>query len=737
MLRRAFISCFTALLLVVSGMPAAAASEPFATALARGVAAREAGNLTLAIDTLRLALAAAANPAQRQQGAAELGAALLQSRQFELAEPPLRLAYDSSRGKARAAHALVLGNLALQKGQPEFASLLYLEAQTLAGPGSAIAARATLNGALRGPALPIAALEQIYTDIGSSGASADLYLSLAHQARRAQAGALAHRALQKAQALATGREQVETLDALAQLYEDAQRSDEAIALSRQALALSGAADLAIPLESRLGRLYKLKGEGALSLAAYQRATVHVETLRPDIPIEFDDGTTSFHGWFEPVYLGLAAGLIDAASASPAQAQPYLRRARDAVELVKQSELQDYLGDRCTVDSVKGGSATVIPKGTAVLYTIVLPDRIELLLETAGGIAHFRSRAPGADVRLAAANFAAELRSIGPGYMARARQLYDWLLRPLEASLAAHGIDTLVVVPDGALRLVPFGALHDGTSFAIDRMAFATVTGMTMTNTTAPARSSYRALVAGASEFGPVVDKLLQTRIGQKMDAELAARGGARAVGPQRRLREIGGATTSDDRTERMREALALPGVASEVARVSTLLGTSAILDARFTVRSFSGAVQGDNYGIVHLASHGMFGGSGSSSFVLAYDDLLTLDRLQDVLRAERYRRHPIELLTLSACETAEGNERAPLGMSGAAMKARAKSVLGALWPVEDQAAVTLMTRFYGGMTKEGRSKAQSLQGAQRALKDNPDLAHPGFWAPFTLIGNWL
>ena len=71
------------------------------------------------------------------------------------------------------------------------------------------------------------------------------------------------------------------------------------------------------------------------------------------------------------------------------------------------------------------------------------------------------------------------------------------------------------------------------------------------------------------------------------------------------------------------------------------------------------------------------------------------------------------------------------------MKARAKSVLGTLWPVDDEAAVNVMTQFYTGVAQQGQTKAQALQQSQIQLIRNPKLAHPFFWAPFALIGNWL
>ncbi len=142
------------------------------------------------------------------------------------------------------------------------------------------------------------------------------------------------------------------------------------------------------------------------------------------------------------------------------------------------------------------------------------------------------------------------------------------------------------------------------------------------------------------------------------------------------------------------------------------------------------------YRIAHLATHGYFGSTGDQSYLMAYDDIVTMNGLQKLLQLGGAKKNPIELLTLSACETAEGDDRSPLGIAGAAIKAKAKSVLGTLWPVSDDAAQQVMTLFYSALVRDGVSKADALRRAQVALIGNPDLDHPFYWAPFIIIGNW-
>jgi len=228
----------------------------------------------------------------------------------------------------------------------------------------------------------------------------------------------------------------------------------------------------------------------------------------------------------------------------------------------------------------------------------------------------------------------------------------WLLEPFERVFEEQRTSTLIVVPEGTLRLVPMHALHDGKRYAIERFAIGTVTGLTMTNASPRASGGPETLVAGMSIPGPVVDKLpsgiVESIVGTR---------GAQSVS-----------------RDALRETLSLPGVKEEVVSVARLTGGRMMLDEAFTARAFQGEAGSGDYRIVHIASHGVFGGSADTSFIMAYDDVLSMRDLQSLLHGERFRRKPMELLTLSACQSAEGDDRSPLGISGAAVKARAKSV---------------------------------------------------------------
>jgi len=358
----------------------------------------------------------------------------------------------------------------------------------------------------------------------------------------------------------------------------------------------------------------------------------------------------------------------------------------------------------------------LPAGTAVLYPVILEKRLELLLETRDGIESHHTDIDARSIRDRALAFAVSIRDAKPEYLEQARELYDIILRPLEATLMRQKIDTIVLVPDGALRLIPMAALHDGKQFAIAKFAIAIAPGLTMTSAAPLEKGAGKMLLAGLSVPGPVLDKLSALALEQLGRSETTTRGGTRSVD--------------------LKEGLTLPGVTEEIAELKRNPRSDRLLNEEFTVDRFRQQVSTGSYRIVHIASHAMFSRSAETSFILAYDDVLTIDELQTLLRSEQVQKNPIELLSLSACQTAEGDDRAPLGIAGAALRARAQTALGSLWPVDDQATKTLMVRFYELLAAEGTSKAHALQRAQLELIGNRSFEHPFFWASFILVGSW-
>jgi CHAT domain-containing protein len=324
----------------------------------------------------------------------------------------------------------------------------------------------------------------------------------------------------------------------------------------------------------------------------------------------------------------------------------------------------------------------------VIYPIALPDRLELLVSFGEEQQLVTVPVREAALRAEVQQFRSLLEKRTTNeYLVPARQLYERIIRPVEPLLARHGIDTIVLVPDDVLRVIPFAALHDGSNFLIQRYAVAVVPSMHLIDPKPLAAGPRLALVLGLSQG--------------------------------------------------VQGFVELPNVSNEVAAVHQIQGGRELVNQAFTQSRFAGELKSTPYNIVHVASHGQFSGDPKQTFVLAYDGKLNMDALEADIKYGERRQNALELLVLSACETATGDDRAALGLAGIALKAGARSALASLWYVNDIAAGRLVVDFYRAMQGSGTSKAQALRAAQRAMLADPRYAHPAYWAPFLLIGNWL
>lgn len=187
----------------------------------------------------------------------------------------------------------------------------------------------------------------------------------------------------------------------------------------------------------------------------------------------------------------------------------------------------------------------------------------------------------------------------------------------------------------------------------------------------------------------------------------------------------------------MAEHLKLENVPEEISQLAQRLEGEVLLDDNFLLRRFEQQVASRPYRIVHIASHGFFGGIAEHNFILTYDEKLSMNRLAELLQPKQLAERPVELLGLSACQTAAGDDRTPLGLSGMALKSGARSVLGSLWPIYDEVALRLIPAFYEQLSNPDVTKAQALQRAQLGLLKDADFRDPVFWSPFILVGNWL
>jgi CHAT domain-containing protein len=178
-------------------------------------------------------------------------------------------------------------------------------------------------------------------------------------------------------------------------------------------------------------------------------------------------------------------------------------------------------------------------------------------------------------------------------------------------------------------------------------------------------------------------------------------------------------------------------VLAELDALRILFNSTTLLDREFVASNLERELKQQQFTILHIASHGQFGGTPSETFVLTFDDKLTMERLDRFIGLFKYRDKPLELLTLSACDTAEGDDRAALGLAGVAVRAGARSAVATYWQVHDTVAAELLTEFYRELRNQSVSRAVALQHAQIKILANPRYEHPGYWSPFQMINSWL
>jgi CHAT domain-containing protein len=168
------------------------------------------------------------------------------------------------------------------------------------------------------------------------------------------------------------------------------------------------------------------------------------------------------------------------------------------------------------------------------------------------------------------------------------------------------------------------------------------------------------------------------------------------------------------------------------------IAVTPIRDERFTTDEFSQKISAASFSIVHLATHGQFSSDPQKTFLLTASGVIKVEDFGSLFRTRGLNRSDeIELLVLSACETASGDNRATLGIAGTTVRAGARSAIASLWSLDDESSVEMMKQFYQQLGRGQISRAAALRQAQQTLMQNPQYAYPRYWAPFILLGNWL
>jgi filamentous hemagglutinin family protein len=366
--------------------------------------------------------------------------------------------------------------------------------------------------------------------------------------------------------------------------------------------------------------------------------------------------------------------------------------------------------------VLGSIAEQTGTESAVVYVTSYEDQLELIIFTADG-APIRAAVPEAN-RQALMKEVQDFRAaisdprerVKNSYFAPAQQLYQWLIAPIEAELEAANIDTLLFSMDAGLRSLPIAALHDGQQFLVEKYSLSFIPSVSLMDGNYQPLQGTEVLAMGADTFPDMND---------------------------------------------------LSGVSVELDLITEQIwpGTK-LLNQDFTRENLQQQRQNHRYDIVHLATHADFNSDDeNSSFIYFWNDKLSLDDLRDL----GLNNPAAELLVLSACRTAVGDEIAELGFAGLAVRSGVKSVLASLWYVSDEGTLALMTEFYQALNS-ATIKSEALRQAQIAMIHNQvqissnqlesskqnnastlppalarlqsmDLSHPYYWSAFTMIGS--
>ncbi|MDY6938278.1 MAG: CHAT domain-containing protein [Cyanobacteriota bacterium] len=503
------------------------------------------------------------------------------------------------------------------------------------------------------------------------------------------------------------------LGRLGHVYECRQEPEIALNLTHQAQLYAITPDSLYLWEWQAGRLLAQIGKPLEAIEAYERSVATLKGIRGDMARAGREFQLDFRDTVEPVYRELTQLRLERADRASAEAevQANLEAAVNALDELRLAELQDYLGDECEILDRDRGTLP-LDRHTALLSSVIFADRIAVILTRPDGEEGFRWQLHWVRVNRQEAieivndfRFKLEKRSdLAHRYRDRAQELYDWLIRPFAEDLAAAEITTLVFLHDGILRSIPMAALYDGERFAIEQYAIGNTPTLSL-DATEPLSSENLQILA----FGLTQPSAIEPQI----------------FFPP------------------------LENVQSEIEGLKQIVpGSTGLLDAEFTLARLERELNERAYPVLHLATHAQFGIDSRKTFLVtgevnrengqAYNKPLTLNRLYQLIQSTENRDRPLELLTLTACETAVGSDRDALGIAGVALQAGARSALATLWQVDDRTTAETIVRFYQYL-RDGKSKAEALQATQKEwLSDRTSrrYRHPGYWAPFVSIGNW-
>lgn len=538
----------------------------------------------------------------------------------------------------------------------------------------------------------------------SSISMADSLFRLSQDQAFAQAEPLiieyAQAALQTGKSLGNRRIQSAAAGILGQAYKAQEKAPQA---RQQFVAAMGWAksvkawDLAYQWQAELGRLSQEAGNLPGAIRYYRNAVASLEQVRGGL-LAFDpEYQFSFKEKVEPIYQQYMRRLFDA------QSPNYFEILR-VNEQLRQAELENYL--QCGRLNLISATELQSDRPTFI-YVLNLGDglrptgghRFEELVLFPDGTIHRHTPDP----TILSDNAALFLTHLSDPNLAEiseaayrpfAQALYEQLISPIKPFLPPSG--TLVFSLDTALQGIPMEMLHDGQSYLLENYSIALTLGSQIRPPQMLAPRNLKVLLAGLSQEGPSFE-LPQVPPGLQP----------------------------------------LPAVQGEINQIQTVAARGKeLLNQAFTRQRFQTLLESGSFPVVHVATHGQFSSNPEQTMLLAWDQPITVSQFDTLLNSRPGSQLNLELLTLSACETAQGDRRSALGLAGVAVRAGSRSTLASLWLVDEASTAELMAQFYKNL-KAGMTKAEAKRQAQLTLMHNPQTANPYLWAAFVLVGGWL
>nr|WP_322680719.1 CHAT domain-containing protein [Nostoc sp. DedQUE03]MDZ7976096.1 CHAT domain-containing protein [Nostoc sp. DedQUE03]MDZ8044072.1 CHAT domain-containing protein [Nostoc sp. DedQUE02] len=506
-------------------------------------------------------------------------------------------------------------------------------------------------------------------------------------------------AIQQSRSLGDKRAEAYALKSLGGLYEETRQWSEAQDLTRQGLALaqsSNAPEITYTLEWQLGRLLWAQKDINGAIAAYDAAVDTLKPLRRDLVVNKDvvnqDVQFNFRDSVEPVYRQSVELLLQSQQGKPNE--KILEKARERIEALQLAELDDFFREACLQGQRVALDRVVDQNNSkaAILYPIILPDEIQVIVKIPQqSLQNYSTKISQAEVEELLVKLRRNL--VNPTatklVQTESQEVYSWLLKPIESQLQKSGVDTLVFVLDGALRNLPMAALYDGKQYLVEKYAIALSVGLQLLDPKPLVKQQLRALTAGLTQPPPGFPKFAPL---------LAIKS------------EFDGITKAG-------------------------VSTTSLLDGDFKKKNLESEIGAASFNIVHLATHGQFSSRLEDTFILDFDGQINVKDFDTLFRSQG--KTVVELLVLSACQTATGDNRAALGLAGAAVRAGARSTIASLWQIDDESTAMFVSAFYRELKSGKITKAEAVHRAQLQLLKHPNYRAPSYWSAYVLIGNWL